>query len=436
MRNTAFRARVLAINSVLALAAALLAAQLPPDVQVDRLWLRAERQIESGEYLSALTSLDEILDLQTEHDVATPESFWFSHAVASHEASLHRQAAASAIRYVESAGRTGEHYQAALELLDVAEAAAARQERAEREAEARQERAEREAEARQERAEREAEARRAAVDAQAEETAAREREMAKVAAELAGLAPGMEMVVIPAGSFRMGCVWGHAWCGPIHEVTIQRSFAVSEHEVTFAQWDACVEGGGCLEATTSGSRRRRQRAVSYRPDDQGWGRGRRPVIKVSWEDSQAYVRWLSSQTGAEYRLLSESEWEYAARSGTGTAYSWGNEIGSGRANCIGCGSQWDRTQTAPVGSFSANAWGLHNMHGNVSEWVQDCWNDSYNGAPSNGSAWQQGDCSRRVLRGGSWGVDPRFLRSAYRYWNSSGLRSYYYGFRVARTLTP
>ena len=221
MRNTAFRARVLAINSVLALAAALLAAQLPPDVQVDRLWLRAERQVESGEYLSALTSLDEILDLQTEHDVATPESFWFKHAVASHEASLHRQAAASAIRYVESAGRTGEHYQAALELLDVAEPAAARQERAEREAEARRA------------------ARQAVVDAQAEATAAREGEMAKVAAELARLAPGMEMVVIPAGSFRMGCVSGVDCFDseqPVHEVTISQSLAVGKYEVTFAEW--------------------------------------------------------------------------------------------------------------------------------------------------------------------------------------------------------
>ena len=246
--------------------------------------------------------------------------------------------------------------------------------------------------------------------------------MAKVAAELARLAPGMEMVVIPAGSFRMGCVSG-VECDederPVHQVTIPQAFGVSKYEVTFAEWDACVSGGGC----------------AHRPDD-AWGRGRHPVMRVSWDDAQEYVRWLSSQTGAEYRLLSESEWEYAARAGTSTAYSWGNEIGSGRANCIGCGSQWDRTQTAPVGSFSPNVWGLHDMHGNVWEWVQDCWNGSYSGAPSNGGAWQQGDCSRRVLRGGSWYYNSRDLRSAIRLRSSSGDRVNLDGFRVARTLTP
>ena len=199
---------------------------------------------------------------------------------------------------------------------------------------------------------------------------------------------GPEMVVIPAGSFRMGCVSG-VGCNdrehPVHEVTISQSLAVGKYEVTFAEWDACVAAGGC----------------SHRPND-AWGRSRHPVMRVSWDDVQEYVRWLSSQTGAEYRLLSESEWEYAARAGTSTAYSWGNQIGSGRANCDGCGSQWDDSQTAPVGSFSPNVWGLHDMHGNVWEWVQDCWNGSYSGAPSNGGAWQQGDCSRRVLRGGSW----------------------------------
>ena len=207
------------------------------------------------------------------------------------------------------------------------------------------------------------------------------------------------MVVIPAGSFRMGCVSGVACYDdehPVHQVTIPQALAVGKYEVTFAEWDACVSAGGC----------------GHRPED-SWGRGGHPVMRVSWDDAQSYVRWLSSQTGASYRLLSESEWEYAARAGSSTAYSWGNQIGSGRANCDGCGSQWDASQTAPVGSFSPNAFGLHDMHGNLWEWVQDCWNESYNGAPSNGGAWQQGECSRRVLRGGSLGsTDPRSLRSA------------------------
>ena len=208
---------------------------------------------------------------------------------------------------------------------------------------------------------------------------------------------------------------------PVHEVTIPLSIAVSKYEVTFAEWDACVLGGGC---------------GGYSPDDQGWGRGTRPVIDVSWEDAQAYVSWVSSQTGEEYRLLSEAEWEYVSRAGSSSAYSWGNAIGSNRANCDGCGSQWDNRQTAPAGSFPANAFGVHDMHGNVWEWVEGCWIGSYDGAPSDGSAWRSGDCSRRVLRGGSWHLNPRYLRSADRDWVITGYRYYGLGFRVARTLTP
>ena len=233
-----------------------------------------------------------------------------------------------------------------------------------------------------------------------------------------------EMVVIPAGRFRMGCMSGQDCFDveqPVHEVTIPEAFEVSKYEVTFAQWDACVAGGGC---------------GGYRPDDEGWGRGTRPVINVSWDDAQAYVSWLSRQTGEVYRLLSESEWEYVARAGTSTAYSWGNAIGSNRANCDGCGSQWDDRQTAPVGSFQANAFGVHDMHGNVWEWVEDCRNASYAGAPSDGSAWRSEDCSERVLRGGSWYSYPRSLRSANRNGNTTGVRISYLGFRVARTLTP
>ena len=405
------------------------AAQLPPDVQVDRLWLRAERQIGEGEYWSALASLGEILELQAEHGLALPDAFWFSHGRASHEAGLHRQAATSVTRYVELTGREGEHYLAALELLDAAEAAAEREAAEVSRLAAQREREERAAAARRA-------ARQAIIDAQAEASAAAEEEMAKVAAELARLAPGMEMVVIPAGSFRMGCASG-VGCSddelPVHEVNIPRPFAMSKHEVTFAQWDACAAAGGCLD---HGGVSRRQRRRGYRPDDEGWGRGNRPVVNVSWEDGQSYVRWLSSETGASYRLPSEPEWEYAARAGSSTAYSWGNEIGSGRANCEACGSQWDDSRTAPVGSFSANGFGLHDMHGNVREWVQDCLNRSYGGAPSNGSAWQSGDCSRRVYRGGSWIDFPMNIRSATRSGFTTVDRSMFSGLRVARTLTP
>ena len=236
---------------------------------------------------------------------------------------------------------------------------------------------------------------------------------------------GPLMAVVPSGSFRMGSPsyeeGRYEREGPVHRVRISRPFAMGVYEVTFADWDACASAGGC---------------GGHRPDDEGWGRDSRPVIDVSWEDAQAYVAWLSRETGYEYRLPSESEWEYAARAGTETARYWGDGIGRNRANCDGCGSRWDDAMTAPVGSFAPNGWGLHDMLGNVWEWTEDCWNGSYAGAPADGSAWTSGDCGYRVLRGGSWDDRPRNLRSAYRGWNSSGDRSNDIGFRVVRTLAP
>ena len=224
----------------------------------------------------------------------------------------------------------------------------------------------------------------------AEEAEKRRRQEQRVGGKFRDCSECPEMVV-PSGSFMMGSPNSEKGRdddeGPRHRVSIDYRLAVGVYEVTFAEWDACVSAGGC---------------GGYRPDDRGWGRGNRPVINVRWEDAQSYVRWLSNKTGKSYRLLSESEWEYVARAGSVTAYSWGNEIGHNRANCDGCGSRWDNEKTAPVGAFSANAWGLHDVHGNVWEWVEDCWNDSYTGAPADGSAWESGDCSRRVLRGGSW----------------------------------
>ena len=158
------------------------------------------------------------------------------------------------------------------------------------------------------------------------------------------------------------------------------------------------------------------------------------VINVSWEDAQQYVKWISAKTRAQYRLPTEAEWEYAARAGSETKYSWGNSIGKNKANCHDCGSRWDGSKTAPVSSFAVNASGLYDMHGNVWEWTQDCWNRSYQGAPSDGSAWLSGNCDQRVLRGGSWNHFPINLRSASRVRYSTGFRSYYLGFRLARTL--
>ena len=256
------------------------------------------------------------------------------------------------------------------------------------------------------------------------------------------LPPGMEfrdcpecpeMVVVPAGDFMMGSPESERDRrddeGPVHRVSI-RSFAVGKYEVTFDEWDTCVSDGGC---------------GGHRPDDEGWGRSRRPVINVSWEDAKAYVRWLTGKTGVVYRLLSESEWEYAARAGTTGPFHTGSTLTPWQANYDGRvlypsgtfnNNGLYRRRTLPVGSLAPNAFGLYDVHGNVWEWVEDCWNGSYAGAPMDGSAWESGNCRRRPLRGGSWDLGPRDARSAIRDWNTNGDRNDGDGFRVARTLTP
>jgi len=180
-----------------------------------------------------------------------------------------------------------------------------------------------------------------------------------------------EMVVVPAGEFMMGSPADERDHydneGPLHSVRIATPFAVSKFEVTFEQWDACVTVGGCAHVP-----------------DSNMGRGTRPVINVSWDDVQRYVAWFSKMTDRPYRLLSEAEWEYAARAGTTTAYSWGDEIGKNNANCNGCGSAWDSRQTAPVGSFAPNQFGLYDMQGNVWGWVEDCLHTNYDAAPKDG----------------------------------------------------
>jgi formylglycine-generating enzyme required for sulfatase activity len=229
-----------------------------------------------------------------------------------------------------------------------------------------------------------------------------------------------ELVVVPAGSFMMGSNKGRPDETPVHKVTIAKPFAVCKFEVTFAEWDACVAAGGC----------------QHKPEDEGSGRGKRPVVNVRWDDiTKQYLPWLSRKTGKTYRLLSEAEWEYAARAGTTTVYSWGDDVGKGNANCSGCSSQWDGTKTAPVGSFKANSFGLHDMHGNVSEWVQDCYADNYKDAPADGSARDQKDCKARVVRGGSWLIGFGAMRAAYHYSFRPSSLNGDGGFRVARVLS-
>ncbi|MDP6526712.1 MAG: formylglycine-generating enzyme family protein [Kiritimatiellia bacterium] len=241
-----------------------------------------------------------------------------------------------------------------------------------------------------------------------------------------------EMVVIPAGSFRMGSPPGeekrYGDEGPVRRVTIPRPFAVGKYEVTQAEWRSVMGSNPSM----------------FKGD-------RNPVEEVSWDDAQDFVRRLGAKTGKQYRLLTEAEWEYAARAGTTTLFHFGATISTDQANYNGNYTYGGgrkgvyRKKTVPVGSFPANAFGLHDMHGNVYEWVEDCWHavtssstgaGGYNGAPSNGSAWTSGgDCRLRVLRGGSWNYTPRYLRSALRNWSASDVRNNYIGFRVARTLS-
>ena len=224
-----------------------------------------------------------------------------------------------------------------------------------------------------------------------------------------------EMVVVPSGNFMMGSPESEEgrfdWEGPRHRVRIPAPFAVGRFEVTFSEWDACVSDGGC---------------GGYRPKDRGWGRDRRPVIYVNWDDAKHYVSWLSKKTGHGYRLLSEAEWEYVARAGTTTRYHWGDDYRSDRVA--------DGAKTEPVGRYASNHFGLYDVHGNVFEWVEDCWSYDYAEAPADGHAWVSGDCDGRVVRGGSWVNDPGIVRAAYRGWGGAEVRDNLAGFRVARTL--
>jgi formylglycine-generating enzyme required for sulfatase activity len=240
------------------------------------------------------------------------------------------------------------------------------------------------------------------------------------------------MVVIPAGSFTMGSLETELGRkdneSPQHKVTFVQKFAVGRFSVTFDEWDACVTDGGCN---------------GYSPPDQGWGRGRRPVINVSWNEAQAYLAWLSHKTGKTYRLLSEAEREYVTRAGTITPFWWGSSITTGQANYNGNYTFGDdgargefRNETVPVDTFAPNPWGLYQVHGNVSEWTEDCWHDNYRDAPTDGSAWIDADCRQRVRRGGSVGSPPQVLRSAFRLSNPAVNGQPFIGFRVARTLAP
>ena len=241
------------------------------------------------------------------------------------------------------------------------------------------------------------------------------------------------MVPVPTGEFMMGSPEGEPRRnvdeGPQHRVQIARPFALSKYEVTFAEWDACVAKGGC----------------AHKPSDEGWGRGRRPVINVSHADAEQYVAWLARTTGKPYRLATEAEWEYAARGSTAATaqtppFATGGTIGWKQANydanfVYGTGRIGIyRQRTMDVGSLPRNGFGLHDMHGNVWEWVSDCYKPDYRNAPADGSAVETPGCKLRILRGGAWNYYPWMLRSAARYATPGDVRLNNAGLRVALSL--
>ena len=227
-----------------------------------------------------------------------------------------------------------------------------------------------------------------------------------------------EMVVVPPGVFIMGLGGTSRKEGPPHRVNIEKPFAIGVYEVTFDQWQACRDDGGC----------------THDPDDHDWGRGSRPVVNVTMDHVETYLTWISAKTGANYRLPSEAEWEYANRAGTTTKFPWGDEAGKNRANCKDCYSEWSAKGTAPVGSFEPNAFGLYDTVGNAYEWTADCWNPTHEGAPGDGSARTDGNCKQHVMKGGSFYYFQKVGRSSYRAKNPSVVNSYWLGFRAARDL--
>ena len=389
----------LAVVKALALAVSLpLAAVQPPAPTLEEQLGNAEDLIGERRYSAALSLLDEIARfyaIEVERGDKVGEDFWFRHARVARLARHPGQAVESAMRYLAIAGTTAEHYTDALDL-----AAAARLQ-IDRDQSLGLQRYR---------------------DLRARLEVERDRIEGAFADPLESGGYGPEMVVVPAGRFYMGCPAEDYRCWrtekPVRRVRVA-AFAMSRHEATFAEWDACVAAKGCR---------------GYLPPDETWGRGARPVVNVSWEDALTYVAWLSEETGSAYRLPTEAEWEYAARAGSGAAYSWGDSVGVNRANCDDCGSRWDDRRTAPAASFAPNAFGLYDMHGNVNEWVEDCFYLNYEGAPSDGSARANEGCGTRVLRGGAWVHPATFITTSERVEGSQWSRSYKRidGFRVAR----
>ncbi len=413
--------------------------------QRDKYMLGLDKALEAKDYSKVLTFISKLEEI----GCVLPPRFDYYRGEAEFHAERYGEAVRSLDRYVKKAGREGRHYRSSLELLLILE---------ERDDTAyAQAKSVGTAAAYGEYLSSHPDGRHAAEARQRQKVAAadEERERKRPGRRFRDCTDCPEMVVVPAGSFDMGSPESETGRdddeGPVHRVRLSEPFAVGVYEVTRGEWSRFVSGTGYSSGDS---------CWTYKSDE--WknrsGRGWRspgfsqsdghPVVCVSWKDAQAYVGWLSRETGKGYRLLSESEWEYVARAGTRTSRYWGGSEGGQCSNANGADGSVKRryssrtvascddghVHTSPVGSYKKNQYGLHDVLGNVWEWVEDCWNDSYRGAPADGSAWESGECGKRVMRGGMWFDGPRYLRSASRNKFSTGDRGVYAGFRVARTL--
>lgn len=344
-------------------------ADIPKSARADILKLQADQALKKNDHNGVLKAIQQIRDLKE----PVPASLLFMEAKAAEATGDPIRAVNALTAYFNTATRDDERYPEAIALMPGLEARAA-------------------------------EVRRLAEATRAGEL--RDDLEKAVVETLRQL--NAALVPIPAGSYQMGDIHGtgEPQERPVHAVTVP-AFQLMKYEVTFDQYDTFARLTG--------------RTL---PEAWGWGRGNRPVINVSWKDTQAFAAWVSEQTGKRWRLPTEAEWEYAARAGTTTDYPWGKKFDKSRAN--------NGPTTDPVGSFPPNAWGVYDMQGNAWELLQDCWTPHYRGAPADGSAWTAGNCKSRVVRGGSWYYDSSWLRSSYRGTIDSAARTVNIGFRLAR----
>ena len=364
-------------------------AVLPPQVQADLLRTEILKALEKREYATVLEGMETYRALESE-GVRMPPGLLFAEAEAAKATGDWQRSKSALDAYLLRADPKDPIYGEALKLYPAVEAQVIRQVEEQNRA---------------------YEAARQAELRKLEERRLAERK--QIVEALAG-----DTVEIPAGKFRMGDASKRGDEDELPVRTVQvAGFRLGRHEVTFDQYDAFCE------ATSR-----------PKPDDKGWGRGRQPVMNVSWDDANAFIAWLNAETGQQFRLPTEAEWEYAARAGQETEYWWGDAFSPDQANATGTGGRDRWSTTAPVGEFPPNPFGLFDMNGNLREWVQDCWIPDYKGAPRDASARLTGDCSKRVVRGGAWNLGGPWLRSANRDFDDQGYRYVDRGFRLARGL--